>query len=181
MIDGTALGWLVQLLVQSEILAGSDGRLLPSAVEPDIDHRDLVVAAVGSYGALFLQLKGTSHLDAEKRVVTSATYLEDQIPEAPRFLYVMCLYSGEQHLLSRLWLVPSAEFNRRAYHERSKKLPGRVKLQFSCLAGGDEKWDQFELSRMELAGKLEPMVEALGPAQPEHLRALAASVRSWPA
>jgi hypothetical protein len=51
MLEGSTLGTLVELMVRAEILAGSDGRLIPSRFEPDVDHRDLIVADVGGYGA----------------------------------------------------------------------------------------------------------------------------------
>ena len=44
------LGTLTELLVEAEILAGSDGRLIPSRVEPDVDHRDIIVAELGGFG-----------------------------------------------------------------------------------------------------------------------------------
>ena len=80
-----------------------------------------------------------------------------------------------QHLLSRMWLVPSADFNRLAYREHSAR-PGRVTLQFSCLASGDASWDQFEVPRLELGSLLEPLVAALGPATVEELRTLRGQV-----
>ena len=169
MIEGSALGALVELMVQAEILAGSDGRLLPSRVEPDVDHRDLVVAEVGGFGALWLQVKGTTHPDGEGRIVAFANYPVDAIPESARLLYVVCLVDAEQHLLARIWLVPSTDFNRLAYRSASQ---GRVSLQFSCLAKGDRRWDQFEVPRLELGVRLEPLVATLGPATTEELNAL---------
>jgi len=173
MLEGSALGTLVELMVRAEILAGSDGRLIPSRFEPDVDHRDLVVADVGGYGALWLQVKGTTHPDGEGRIVAFANYPADAIPESARLLYLVCLVDLEQHLLARLWLVPSAEFNRRAYRERSSHAD-RVTLQFSCRASGDERWDSFEVSRLELASRLEPLVGTLGPATLEELSSLRA-------
>jgi hypothetical protein len=173
MLEGSALGTLVELMVRAEILAGSDGRLIPSRFEPDVDHRDLVVADVGGYGALWLQVKGTTHPDREGRIVAFANYPADAIPESARLLYLVCLVDLEQHLLARLWLVPSAEFNRRAYRERSSHAD-RVTLQFSCRASGDERWDSFEVSRLELASRLEPLVGTLGPATLEELSSLRA-------
>jgi hypothetical protein len=171
MLEGSTLGTLVELMVRAEILAGSDGRLIPSPFEPDVDHRDLIVADVGGYGALWLQVKGTTHPDAEGRIVAFANYPVDAIPESDRLLYVVCLVDLQQHLLSRLWLVPSAEFNRRAYRERSVH-PGRVTLQFSCRADGDEHWDSFEVQRLQLATLLEPLVGAAGHATVEELTSL---------
>jgi hypothetical protein len=170
-LEGSTLGTLVELMVQAEILAGSAGRLIPSRVEPDVDHRDLVVAEVGGYSALWLQVKGTTHADGEGRIVAFANYPIDAIPESARLLYLVCLLDVQQHLLARTWLVPSADFNRLAYRERDRR-PGRVSLQFSCLASGDARWDRFEVPRLELGSRLEPLVAALGPATAEELSAL---------
>jgi hypothetical protein len=170
-LEGSTLGRLVELLVQAEILAGSGGRLIPSPMEPDVDHRDLIVAEVGAFGALWLQVKGTAGLDHEGRVVAFSSYPADAIPESARLYYLVCLYDPVQHLLERLWLIPSADFNRLAYRERARH-DGRVNLQFSCRAAGDKRWDRFELARLELGRRLEPLVADLGPADPETLLAL---------
>ena len=175
MLEGSTLGALVELMVEAEILAGSEGRLIPSRVEPDVDHRDIVVAEVGGFGALWLQVKGTTHPDREGRIVAFANYPVDAIPESARLLYLVGLLDLTQHLLSRIWLVPSADFNRLAYREHSAR-PGRVTLQFSCLASGDASWDQFEVPRLELGSLLEPLVAALGPATVEELGTLRGQV-----
>jgi hypothetical protein len=156
-LEGSALGTLVELLVEVEVLAGSDGRLIPSRMEPDVDHRDLVVADVGGFGALWLQVKGTTHPDKEGRIVAFANYRIDGIPESPRLLYLVCLVDVSQHMLARLWLVPSADFNRLAYREHDARA-GRVTLQFSSVASGDGRWDSFEVPRLELGHRLEPLV-----------------------
>lgn len=171
MLEGSTLGTLVELMVEAEILAGSGGRLIPSRLEPDVDHRDLVVAEVGGYGALWLQVKGTTHPDREGRVVAFANYPADAIPESARLLYLVCLLDLQQHLLARLWLIPSADFNSLAYREHSARA-GRVTLQFSCRAGGDERWDPFQVPRLELATRLEPLVGAAGPVTLEELSGL---------
>lgn len=176
MIEGSALGTLVELMVEAEILAGSDGRLIPSRMEPDVDHRDLVVTDVGGFGALWLQVKGTTHADGEGRVVAFANYPLDSIPASTRLLYLVCLLDLQQHLLERLWLVPSADFNRLAYRERSAHA-GRMTLQFSCLASGDARWDSFEVPRLEVASRLEPLVRAVGHASLEELGGLREKAR----
>ena len=176
MLEGSALGTLVELMVEAEILAGSEGRLIPSRMEPDIDHRDIVVADVGGFGALWLQVKGTAHPDHEGRIVAFANYRLDAIPEGTRLLYLVCLVDLREHVLARLWLVPSVDFNRLAYRERAAD-PRRVTLQFSCRAAGDERWDAFEVPRLELGGRLEPLVRAAGPAAVEALSGLRDQVR----
>jgi hypothetical protein len=171
MLEGSTLGTLVELMVEAEILAGSGGHLIPSRVEPDVDHRDIVVAEVGGFGALWLQVKGTTHPDREGRIVAFANYPVDAIPVSARLLYLVCLLDVEQHRLARTWLVPSGDFNQLAYREHSAR-EGRVTLQFSCLASGDARWDRFEVPRLELGARLEPLVAALGPATGEELSAL---------
>src|SRR5438132_14372766 len=175
MLEGSTLRTLVHLTVEAEILAGSGGRLIPSRVEPDVDHRDIVVAEVGGYGALWLQVKGTTHPDREGRVVAFANYPVDAIPESARLLYLVCLLDVDQHLLARTWLVPSSDFNRRAYREHARR-QGRINLQFSCLASGDAHSDAFQLPRLELGARLAPLVHALGPATMEELGALRAQI-----
>jgi len=177
MIEGTTLGTLVELMVEAEILAGSGGRLIASRMEPDVDHRDLVVAEVGGYGAMWLQVKGTTHPDREGRIVAFANYPAGAIPESPRLLYLVGLLDLEQHLLARLWLVPSADFNRLAYRERSSHAD-RITLQFSCRAAGNERWDSFEVPRLDLAARLEPLVRAVGAATPEALSSLRSATLS---
>jgi len=59
-------------------------------------------------------------------------------------------FRGRGLPLPRSWLVPSREFNQRAYRERRTSEPGRIVLQFSCLAAGDPKWDEFELAPIAL-------------------------------
>ncbi len=159
-------------MVEAEILAGSDGRLIPSKVEPDVDHRDILVAELGGFGALWLQVKGTPHLDDRGRIVAIAHFPKDAIPESSRLLYVICLLDIVQHQLSRIWLVPSSDFNRLASREAKAAEANHVILRFRCRATGDKRWDPFEIPRLELAARLEPLIAALGLATAEELSAL---------
>src|SRR5437762_14138074 len=102
MLAGTTLGTLVELMVEAEVLAGSGGRLIPSRMEPDVDHRDIVVAEGGGFGALWLQVKGTTHRDSEGRIVAFAHYPVDAIPESARLPSLVCLLDVQPHLLATL-------------------------------------------------------------------------------
>ncbi len=178
-LEGSALGALVELLVEAEILAGSDGRLIASKMEPDVDHRDLFVTDAGGFGALWIQVKGTSHTDREGRVVAFANYPADTVPESNALIYVVGLVDLEQHALGRVWVVPSADFNRLAYREHDER-KGRITLQFSCVASGDPRWDEFEVPRPKLLRRLEPMVRDAGPATAGELATLRdASAAYW--
>src|SRR5438094_1416695 len=106
-------------LVEAEVLAGSGGRLIPSRMEPDVDHRDIVVAEVGGFGALWLQVKGTIHPDSEGRIVAFANYPVDAIPESDRLLYMVLLLDVEQHLLAKNWIVHTDAFYHLTYRVKS--------------------------------------------------------------
>ena len=176
MLEGSTLGTLVELMVEAEILAGSAGRLIPSRLEPDVDHRDLVVAQVGGFGALWLQVKGTTHPDREGRVVAFANYPADAIPESPRLLYLVCLLDVQQHLLARLRLVPSADLQPtrvpRALRARGPRDPSSSRARLRATSAGTASKSPDWTCR-----QLEPLVGALGPAAQQELTYLRDQVR----
>lgn len=173
---GSALGALVERMVQVEVEAGSNLRLVADRMDPDVDHRDLFISEVGSFAALWIQVKGTVDPDREGRVVAFAEYDEAAIPESPRLLYAVCQVDMALHQLARVWLIPSADFNRLAYRERRRSRPGRVALQFSCRSAGDPTWDRFEVARLELGARVMASVDALGPTSGIERQQLAALV-----
>lgn len=158
-----AAGRATELLVQAHAMIGSEFRLATYQPVADDAHVDLVVVEKGRYGALYLQVKSCAGLDGEGRVVAVASYPEDAVPESARFLYVVCLLDPVAQALGRCWLVPSAEFNRRAYREHRDAEPGRVTLQFSARAQGDPQWDGFELRAVEIGASLEACLETSPP------------------
>lgn len=85
MISGSALGALGELLVQAEVLAGSDGEALPSRSGVDVAHKDIVVNDFGGYEAAFMQVKSTVAPDSEGRIVCFADYPADAVPKTRAF------------------------------------------------------------------------------------------------
>jgi hypothetical protein len=164
-------------MVEAEILAGSDGRLIPSRVEPDVDHRDIVVAEMGGFGVLWLQVKGTTHLDDAGRVIATARFPINAIPKSDRLYYVVSIVDLKEHKLARLWLIPSEDFNRLADHHQVTQL-GHVIFELRFRADGDKRLASFEVPRLELAARLQPLVTGLGPANPAELDALRAQLPS---
>lgn len=151
-------GRAAELLVQAHALMGSEYRLTAYQPVADDDHIDVVVMEHGRYGALYVQVKSADGLDREDRVVMMAEYDEDRVPESPRLVYVCCLVDTARQAITRCWLVPSAEFNRRAYRQHRRGRPGWVTLQFSARAGGDERWDGFAVPVTELGVGLEKVL-----------------------
>jgi hypothetical protein len=133
------------------IEAGSGYVLSAYKPEPDVHHSDLTIEDADDR-TVTAQVKVATHPDREGRIVCFAEYRENGVPENPRLFYVFGLLQTDvrEVRLTRAWLVPSREFNQRAYRERRTSEPGRIVLQFSCLAAGDPKWDEFELAPIAL-------------------------------
>lgn len=147
----STIGDVGEHAVAMHIEAGSGFVLSAYKPEPDAHHGDLTIEDADDK-TVTAQVKVGTHPDREGRIVCFADYREDAIPENPRLFYVFGLLETDARevRLIRSWLVPSAEFNRRAYREHRSTEPGRVVLQFSCLATGDAKWDGFELAPIAL-------------------------------
>jgi len=58
--------------------------------------------------------------------------------------------------LTRIWVVPAADFYRRAY--RSTLSNGLVQFNFDCRESGDNKWSEFEVARGELGPRLVQLI-----------------------
>ena len=159
MSGGSAAGHAAELLVQAALMIGSGYKLGCYQPGVDDDHKDIVVVEKGGFAALYVQVKSTAKLDREGRVVCMADYPANAVPESPRFVYVMTLVDEPGLRIARCWLVPSADFNRLAYRQHSAGRPGRVVLQFSCLAAGDGVWAGFEVAPRRLGEAVERVLE----------------------
>ncbi len=165
----TEIGYLAQSMVGPSAMVGSGFELTPLPTVVDVDHRDLDLDEKGTDRHCEVQVKAATHLDREGRVVCFANYPEDAVPETPRFVYVAGLLDLVRVELARIWMVPSAEFNRLAYRQHRADQPGRVTLQFSCRAAGDPRWDRFEVGHLELGERLLDLVRTAPQARPLRL------------
>ena len=160
MLEGTALGTLTELMVEAEILAGSDGHLLPSRVEPDVDHRDLVVAVKGKGAFASLQAKACFHLGASGFVQSNATYFESSIPRDPSWIYVVVLVLDLAPVV--WWLVPAPDFNRLTSHSPARG--GReVELHFRAHPERDDAFTPFRAQTRDVGPRLLALINALPP------------------
>ena len=163
-MPGSLTGYVAERLVEVHALLSAGGDLSSFKPGADVDHKDIIVDRRGGFANAYVQVKSATHVDREGRVVCFADYPEDAVPEHPRLVYVMCLMDVEAQELTRIWLVPSADFNRLAYRQHKHDEPGRVVLQFSALAAGGGVWDRFEVSRHQLGPRLVSLVDQTEPA-----------------
>jgi hypothetical protein len=158
------VGHIAELLVEVYALASAGGGLTSFKPGSDVDHKDIIVDKRGDYRNAYVQVKCATHLDREGRVVGFADYDEEGVPENPRLVYLFGLLDLEAIELSRIWFVPSADFNRLAYRQHKHDRPGRVILQFSALASGESVWSPFEVTRAELGPRFLELIDSAPPA-----------------
>ena len=60
--------------------------------------------------------------------------------------------------LTRLWVVPAPMFYKRAYQTSLPK--GMIQFNFDCRVAGDDRWDDFEVTRAELGPRLVQLIRA---------------------
>jgi len=124
----------------------------------DVDHKDWIVDEVGGYCNGYIQAKCAAHRDKHDRIRCSARYNLNAIPADDRFAYVFCFPDVSLMQLTKIWVVPSKDFNRLAY--RSPYAGGKVSLIFSCMLTGDPKRDRHEVTKHTLGARLLELVTA---------------------
>ena len=60
--------------------------------------------------------------------------------------------------LTRIWVIPSAEFYKHAYRTSLRK--EMIQFNFDCRTAGDDGWDAYELTRAELGPRLVKLIRA---------------------
>lgn len=157
-IQESLVGFVAECLVQAYAVLGSKGRLVGFRPAIDVDHKDWIVDEVGGYCNGYIQVKCAAHQDKEGRIRCFARYNLNAIPADDRFAYVFCLLDVSLMELTKIWVVPSKDFNRLAY--RSLEARGRVELAFSCKVTGDPKWEPYEVDKWSLGPRLLELIKA---------------------
>jgi hypothetical protein len=149
-------GSVAEALVAAYALISANGKLTSYRPFTDVDGKDIIIDLAESYKDIYLQVKCALGLTASRRIGGTVRLHADHIPSDPKLLYVFCLLDRRKMQLDRIWLVPAAAFYRRAYRtELAKKM---VQFNFDCHSDGDEKWDEFEVSREELGPRLVELI-----------------------
>jgi hypothetical protein len=121
-----------------ELLRGSDDDLLPFRPASDITGRDLLIQQVDSVRALYLQIKGTSRLEAPngiRHLVRRRTF----VPAEDFWLGFYYFELPLRRFFPDCWLVPSLEFARRTADQRDATV-----LTFdTTLIEEHDRWRQF--------------------------------------
>src|SRR5229473_6225007 len=159
-------GAVAEALVAAYTLMSAGGKLSSYRPFTDVDGKDLVIDLAGGFKDIYIQVKCALGMDRNRRIGGMARLHRDRIPSSPKFVYVFCLLDRRKMELTRIWVIPSAEFYRRAYRTLLPK--GMIQFNFDYRTAGDEKWDEFEVTRAELGPRLVALIKT---ASKRHRRA----------
>jgi hypothetical protein len=149
-------GAVAEALVAAYALIGAAGKLSSYRPFTDVDGKDIVMDLAGGFTDIYLQVKCALQINRNYRIGGTVRLHEDHVPSSSKFVYVFCLLDRRKMELTRIWVVPSAIFYRRSYRTA---LPKRmVQFNFDCRPGGDERWDEFEVTRDELGRRLVSLI-----------------------
>jgi hypothetical protein len=170
-MDTTQLGRAGELALSLYGLVTSEGRLELFSPIADDDHVDLVAGLRGGLPALAIQVKTADGLDKDGNVEARASYVPGHIREDPAFLYAVLLLSSVE--IEALWVVPSPDFNRLAYHTATA---GTEVLEFRASPEARDNFAPFRVDPIRVGLALVTRIESAPGAPPWWLRALTGQV-----
>jgi hypothetical protein len=117
-----------------------------------------VIDLVGGFKDIYIQVKCSLNVNRDGRFRGTVRLHRDNVQSSPKYIYVFCVLDRREMELSRIWVVPSAIFYKRAYRTVLPK--GTIQFNFDCRSIGDERWDEFEVTRDQLGPRLVSLIRA---------------------
>ena len=156
--DDKFWGAVAEALVAAYALISAAGKLSSYSPFTDVDGKDIVIDLAGGFKDIYLQVKCALQVNRSRRIGGTVRLHRDHVPSSPKFVYIFCLLDRRQMELTRIWVVPSAIFYKRAYRTLLPK--GMIQFNFDCRPTGDERWDEFEVTRDQLGPRLVTLIRA---------------------
>lgn len=145
-------GAVAEALVAAYAMISAGGKLASYRPYTDVDGKDIIIDLAGGFRDLYAQVKCTTGVNRNHRFAGTVRLRTRHVPVDPKFVYIFTVLDRAKMELTRIWIVPAADFYRRAY--RTALPNGMVQFNFDCLVSGDRKWSQFEVTREELGPRL---------------------------
>ena len=153
-------GAIAEALVAAYALISAAGKLSSYRPFTDVDGKDIIIDLAGGFKDIYIQVKCAVGVNRNHRVGGTVRLHRDHLPISPKFVYVFCLLDLRQMELTRMWVVPSATFYKRAY--RTSLPNGMIQFNFDCRTAGDARWDEFEVTRKTLGPRLVRLIKTAG-------------------
>jgi hypothetical protein len=151
-------GAVAEALIAAYALMSAGGKLSSYRPFTDVDGKDIVIDLVGGFKDIYIQVKCSLGINRNRRITGTVRLHRDRMPSSLKFVYVFCLLDRRKMELTRIWVVPSADFYRRAYRTLLPK--GMIQFNFDYRTAGDDRWDAYEVTRKELGPRLVKLIKA---------------------
>jgi len=151
-------GAVAEALVAAYALISAGGKLSSYRPFTDVDGKDIVIDLAGGFKDIYVQVKCALGIDRNRRIGGTVRLHRDEVPSSPKFVYIFCLLDRRKMELTRIWVVPSAIFYKRAYRTLLPK--GMIQFNFDYRIGGDPRWEEFEVTRQQLGPRLVALIKA---------------------
>ena len=149
---------MAEALVAAYAFIGAAGKLTSYRPFTDVDGKDIVIDLAGGFKDIYLQVKCVLAINRNHQIGGTVRLHRDHVPSSPKFIYVFCLLDRGKMELTRIWVVPSTIFYKRAYRTALPK--GMIQFNFDYRTAGDDRWDEFEVTRKELGPRLVTLIRA---------------------
>ena len=151
-------GAVAEALVAAYALISAGGKLSSYRPFTDVDGKDIIIDLAGGFKDIYIQVKCALRIDRNRRIGGTVRLHRDEVPSSPKFVYIFCLLDRRKMELTRIWVVPSAIFYKRAYRTLLPK--GMIQFNFDYRIGGDPRWEEFEVTRQQLGPRLVALIKA---------------------
>ena len=151
-------GAVAEALVAAYALISAGGKLSSYRPFTDVDGKDIVIDLAGGFKDIYVQVKCALGIDRNRRIGGTVRLHRDEVLSSPKFVYIFCLLDRRKMELTRIWVVPSAIFYKRAYRTLLPK--GMIQFNFDYRIGGDPRWEEFEVTRQQLGPRLVALIKA---------------------
>ncbi|SRR5712691_4145784 len=149
-------GTVAEALVAAYALMSAGGKLTSYRPFSDVDGKDIVIDLAGGFTDIYIQVKCTLGID--RRIRGEMRLHRDHVQSSPKFVYIFCILDRRKMELTRIWIVPSATFYKRAYRTLLPK--GMIQFNFDHRTAGDDRWDAYEVTRKELGPRLVKLIRS---------------------
>lgn len=151
-------GAVAEALVAAYALISAGGKLSSYRPFTDVDGKDIVIDLAGGFKDIYIQVKCALRVDRNRRIGGTVRLHRDEVSSSPKFVYIFCLLDRRKMELTRIWVVPSAIFYKRAY--RTLLAKGMIQFNFDYRTEGDERWEEFEVTRQQLGPRLVELINS---------------------
>jgi hypothetical protein len=151
-------GAVAEALVAAYALISVGGKLSSYRPFTDVDGKDIIIDLAGGFKDIYIQVKCALGIDRNRRIGGTVRLHRDEVPSSQKFVYVFCLLDRRKMELTRIWVVPSAIFYKRAYRTLLPK--GMIQFNFDYRTDGDDRWEEFEVTRQQLGPRLVDLINA---------------------